>query len=230
MSQRACQPRDLRERFVTFRANEAEGWGFSFTFKPCGVVANHYLAGQLRSPWNDARVRSGRRFEVSLCSSCGGCILTMRCTTILPAGSWDAATAIDVFTADYEGRHRRRMMLDLDSGSRMLLDLEHTHHLKDGDGLKLETGGVVLVSALPEYLLRVTADTAHDLLRVSWHLGNRHLPAAISPDVILIRDDHVIADVIRGLGGKVEAVVGPFDPETGAMPGRSESGQAISGA
>lgn len=140
----------------------------------------------------------------------------MRCSEILPAGSWDRSRECDVFSADYEGRHRRRMMLDLRSGERMLLDLEHARLLRAGDGLLLEDGRVVRVEAQEEDLLEVTGhDTLH-LLRMAWHLGNRHLPAMIEEKRILIRNDHVIADMVRGLGGHIHAVRAPFDPETGA--------------
>lgn len=143
-----------------------------------------------------------------------------RITKILPAGSWPVAEAVDVFAADYEGRHRRRMMLALCSGARVLLELEHARLLADGDGLVLDDGRIVRVEALPEDLMEVTAHDPLHLLRLAWHLGNRHLPAAITAQRILVRHDHVIADMITGLGGHVRHVRAAFDPESGAYAGR----------
>ncbi|GBR16255.1 urease accessory protein UreE [Komagataeibacter nataicola NRIC 0616] len=133
------------------------------------------------------------------------------------------AEAADVFAADYEGRHRRRMMLALRSGARVLLELEHARLLADGDGLVLDDGRIVRVEALPEDLMEVTAHDPLHLLRLAWHLGNRHLPATITAQRILVRHDHVIADMIAGLGGQVRRVQAAFDPESGAYAGRGVS-------
>ncbi|MGS0646638.1 urease accessory protein UreE [Komagataeibacter melomenusus] len=141
-------------------------------------------------------------------------------TQILPAGSWPVARAADVFAADYEGRHRRRMMLTLRSGARVRLELEHARLLADGEGLVLDDGRIIRVEALPEDLMEVTAHDALHLLRLAWHLGNRHLPASIGAGRILVRHDHVIADMITGLGGHVRRVSAAFDPESGAYAGR----------
>lgn len=143
-----------------------------------------------------------------------------RIIEILPAGSWPEAAATEIFAADYEGRHRRRLVIDLQSGEKVLLDLEHARLLHAGDGLKLEDGRIILVRSLPEELMEVTAGNSLHLLRLAWHIGNRHLPAAIEEHRILIRHDHVIADMIRGLGGHVHMVMAAFDPESGAYAGR----------
>ena len=79
------------------------------------------------------------------------------------------------------------------------------------------------VTAAAEPLLQVTAATPRDLLRLAWHLGNRHLPAQIEPERILIRPDHVIADMLAGLGAVVKDVSEPFDPEGGAYSGHDHS-------
>jgi len=140
----------------------------------------------------------------------------MRASVVLPAGAWDLARETGRVVLDYDQRHRRRIVLRTEAGSEVLLDLARAQHLRDGDGLECEDGGVVRIAALPERLLEITAHSAHDLLRLAWHLGNRHLPSALSAERILIREDHVIADMIRGLGGHVRAIEAPFDPETGA--------------
>lgn len=141
----------------------------------------------------------------------------MRARTILSAGAWDRALEVDTVVADHDQRHRRRILLHTTGGRDVLLDLKRAHHLRDGDGLLLDDdGGVVRMISAPERLLVITAIDASALLRLAWHLGNRHLPTALHADRLLIREDHVIADMVRGLGGHVEAIEAPFDPETGA--------------
>ncbi|MFT9440490.1 MAG: urease accessory protein UreE [Acetobacter papayae] len=139
---------------------------------------------------------------------------------ILAAGSWSKETAVDSFTADYEGRHRRRASLALQSGERVMLELEHPRLLREGDGLKLDDGRLICVHALPEQLMEITAHTPLHLLQLAWHIGNRHLPAAIEARRILVREDHVIAEMLRGLGAHVHHIEAAFDPEGGAYAQR----------
>ncbi|MCR5879479.1 urease accessory protein UreE [Phenylobacterium sp. J367] len=117
---------------------------------------------------------------------------------------------------DYDGRHRRRIVMTSASGSQYLLDLEGAKHLRDGDGLVLSCGGVVQVVARPEPLLEVRARSAAALVKLAWHIGNRHLPAAVEADRILIRRDHVIAHMLEHQGAEVREVEAVFDPEGGA--------------
>ncbi|MBV8092898.1 MAG: urease accessory protein UreE [Acetobacteraceae bacterium] len=140
----------------------------------------------------------------------------MRASAILPAGSWDESQAADRVMLDYESRYRRRVMLRTESGVELILDLPEAARLRDGDGLVREDGGTVRVSAKPELLLEIQAPSVRDLLRVTWHLGNRHLPVQILADRVRVRDDHVIAGMVQGLGGHVNRIVAGFDPEAGA--------------
>ena len=103
-----------------------------------------------------------------------------------------------------------------EGGLQFLLDLPEAVALRHGDGLVLEDGRIVAVAARPEPLLEVGAGDAHHLARLAWHIGNRHIPAAIEAGRILIRPDHVIAAMLAGLGATVSAVEAPFDPEGGA--------------
>jgi urease accessory protein len=135
------------------------------------------------------------------------------------SGRWPAEAAIDRVTLAFVDRHRRRMRLVADSGNSFLLDLPRAQHLADGDGLELDNGGYVLVRAAPERVLEIEGDGPTDLLRLAWHLGNRHLPVQAMDGRLRIRDDHVIADMVVGLGGRVTRLSAPFDPETGAYAG-----------
>ncbi|XAO71547.1 MAG: urease accessory protein UreE [Acetobacteraceae bacterium] len=139
-----------------------------------------------------------------------------RCTKILPAGSWDAARAATSYRADYEGRFRRRMVLTLADGSDILLDLNTPRLMRDGDGLVLTDGRIIVVVAEAEALAEIRADSTDALLRLAWHVGNRHIGAMIHTDRITIRHDPVIEKMVEGLGGHLTHVHRGFDPENGA--------------
>jgi urease accessory protein len=139
-----------------------------------------------------------------------------RATQVLPAGGWVERTARHTVTLDFDDRFRRRRRYVAADGFAFLLDLEDATALRDGDGLLLEGGGVILVRAAPEPLVEIRADSPGRLMRLAWHLGNRHLPTEIQPDRLLIRDDHVILEMLRGLGAEVRQVEAPFNPEGGA--------------
>jgi urease accessory protein len=145
----------------------------------------------------------------------------MQSERVLPAGSWEAARAVDRVLIDYDHRHRRRIVLRTEAGQDLLLDLPETTRLQDGDGLLLETGGVVLVAARPEALAEIHAHDADALVRIAWHLGNRHLPVQLLAGRLRVRADHVIEAMVEGLGGHVERIEAPFDPEGGAYTGEA---------
>ena len=142
-----------------------------------------------------------------------------RVEKILPAGGWIERTARDVVTPDFDDRFRRRKLYVGAKGTEILLDLPEARVLRDGDGLLMEGGGVVLVRAAAEPLIEVTSADPRHLLRLAWHLGNRHLPAEIGEGRMLIRHDHVILEMLKGLGAAVREVEAPFNPEGGAYEG-----------
>lgn len=145
--------------------------------------------------------------------------MTLRATAVMAAGTWDDRPAADQVLIDFDRRHRRRIMLNTVSGSDILLDLPYATRLQDGDGLELTDGRLVRVVAQPELLLEIHAHCPAELVRIAWHLGNRHLPVQLLDDRIRIRADHVIAEMVHGLGGHAHAVEAPFDPEGGAYAG-----------
>ena len=143
----------------------------------------------------------------------------MRAIAVVPAGTWNASAAIDSVLLDYDLRHRRRIALRAESGAELLLDLPQAARLRDGDGLALEGGGLVRVKAKPELLLEIRAQDDLTLVRIAWHLGNRHLPVQVFDARLRIRVDRVIADMVKQLGGFVQEIDAPFDPEAGAYSG-----------
>ena len=142
----------------------------------------------------------------------------MHVSRVLPHGTW-AGPEADRVLIDFDRRHRRRLTLTTECGEQLLLDLPQAVRLRDGDALETEDSRLIRVVAKPEPLLEIHAHSAADLVRIAWHLGNRHLPVQLLRDRIRIRADHVIAEMVRGLGGHAEAIEAPFDPEGGAYAG-----------
>ena len=124
--------------------------------------------------------------------------------------------AVDTVVLDFDGRHRRRVAMTGRDGLHFLLDLPEAVALGDGDFLELEDGRFVRVAAAPESLAEIAAVDLPALVRIAWHLGNRHLPTELAGDRLRIRRDHVIEDMVTGLGGLVQAIEAPFNPEGGA--------------
>lgn len=142
----------------------------------------------------------------------------LRANEIRRKGAWDGV-AVDTVVLCYDDRYRRRMTMTGTGGLDFVLDLPKAGVLADGDALVLSDGRLVAVKAAAEPLLEITcADPVH-LAKVAWHLGNRHLPTQIDGARILIREDHVIEDMVLGLGADVKHVEAPFTPEGGAYSG-----------
>lgn len=140
-----------------------------------------------------------------------------------PAGHWPADAAVAEIALDFDERHRRRIRLAASTGEEVLLDLPAAVAMADGDGIETEDGRWLRIRAKPEPLIAVTAPDRHGLMRLAWHLGNRHTPAELQADRILIRPDHVLADMARGLGGAAVDVIEPFQPEGGAYGGHGHA-------
>jgi|SRR6478672_8445440 len=135
------------------------------------------------------------------------------------AGHWPKENASGSLTLDFDERHRRRIRLTADQGEDILLDLPKAVAMADGDGLQLEDGRWLKVQAAPELVVEVRHKDPIQLMRLAWHLGNRHLPTEIRNQVLLIRPDHVIEDLLSGFGADLVKVQAPFQPEGGAYRG-----------
>jgi urease accessory protein len=141
---------------------------------------------------------------------------------------WTEAPA-DTVVLDFDDRHRRRMTMTGTRGLAFLLDLEIAVVLRGGDALVLEDGRLVEVVAAPEPLIEIRGSDPHHLIRLAWHLGNRHLPTEVLPKALRIRRDHVIEAMVKGLGARVVEIEAPFDPEGGAYAGGRGQGQEAHG-
>src|SRR5258708_30818542 len=139
------------------------------------------------------------------------------------AGHWPKEKAAGTLTLDFDSRQRRRIRLTADQGEDVLLDLPKAVAMADGDGLQLEDGRWLEVQAAAEPIVEVRHKDPHKLVRLAWHLGNRHLPTEIRGEVLRIRPDHVIEDMLRSLGADLVKVEAPFQPEGGAYRGHDHN-------
>jgi len=139
----------------------------------------------------------------------------IRATQVRRSHRWSEPPA-DTVVLDFDDRHRRRMAMTGTRGLEFLLDLENAVALRGGDALVLDDGRLVEVVAAPEPLLEIRCNDPQHLVRVAWHLGNRHLPTQIMGRGLRIRRDHVIEAMVKGLGARIVEIEAPFDPEGGA--------------
>jgi urease accessory protein len=141
-----------------------------------------------------------------------------RAGRIVRAGAWRATDAIDRVVLDADERYRRRIVLIAERGTKLLLDLAEVTALHDGDGLVLDDGTIVTVAAKSEPLVEITAqgEGSAALARLAWHLGNRHTELQIVDDKLRMRRDHVLEEMLTGLGAQLTPIEVPFEPERGA--------------
>jgi urease accessory protein len=121
--------------------------------------------------------------------------------------------AADSVLLDSSERRRRRIVLTGEKGTRFLLDFPEPVTLHDGDVLELDDASMILVRGAPEELLEISAPSPLAFLRLAWHIGNRHAELQVAGDRLRIRHDHVLEEMVRGLGGDIAAIAAPFDPE-----------------
>jgi len=131
------------------------------------------------------------------------------------------APATDSVALAYDERKRSRLKVTLASGAEAGIFLERGDHLHGGDKLVAEDGSVVVeILAAPEKLIEAVADSPLLFARAAYHLGNRHVPVQILPTDnggrLRFQTDHVLAEMVRGLGCSVSETEAPFQPESGA--------------
>jgi len=151
----------------------------------------------------------------------------LRAGSVLRAGEFDDARVVDCVVLDADDRHRRRMVLVGEAGTQCLLDLAQPTLLRNGDGLVLEDGSIVRVAGRPERLAEIAARSPVDIVRLAWHLGNRHTDVEIVGSRLRIRRDHVLENMVIGLGASVTPIEAPFDPEPGQHGRRDHAAETL---
>jgi len=145
----------------------------------------------------------------------------LRASSFLRLGAYDGEP-FDSVTLAHDERRLRRRLLTLSGGDEVMVDLPETTSLESGDVLVLDDGRLARIEASGEDLYEVRGGDDLHVMQLAWHLGNRHLSVEIAPGadgaghVILIRRDHVIRDMLLGLGARVVETNGPFSPLHGA--------------
>ena len=134
-------------------------------------------------------------------------------------GHWQGEV-VATLTLPYADRHRRRIRLNDDSGESFMLDLPHATRFDEGGGLELAGGGFIKVCAAEEEVIDITCRSTIHAAQVAWHIGNRHAPVQLLQDGRLrIVSDHVLMQMLEGLGAQLQQIKAPFDPERGAYSG-----------
>ena len=142
-----------------------------------------------------------------------------RAVSVLSAGNAGSTTPYGRAVLAHDERHLRRRAIETAAGDKVLVDLPEPVVLNNGDRLVLEDGRQLEIVAAPEEVYDIRARDAVHLAELAWHIGNRHLAAAIEPGRILILRDHVIKAMLEGLGATVSEVSQPFSPVRGAYSG-----------
>ena len=119
----------------------------------------------------------------------------------------------DTITLTYDQRFIRRKKLVSDNNFGFLVNLSETVSLKKNDGFLLDNGSIILIKSAEEELLEITSN---NLMKITWHIGNRHVPCQIENERLLIQIDKVIENLVIKLGGSVKNVKEEFNPEGGA--------------
>jgi len=136
----------------------------------------------------------------------------------------DSGSCQTTLTLPLDQRTRARMRVTLDNGKDAGLFLDRGPILRHGDLIASETGDVVQIQAASESVSTIRSDDPLLLARVCYHLGNRHVPLEIGPRYVRYQCDHVLDDMIRGLGVTVASEQAPFEPEPGAYGGGHRHG------
>ncbi|EXB41739.1 urease accessory protein ureE [Acinetobacter baumannii 1461963] len=124
--------------------------------------------------------------------------------------------AFETVELTFDPRQKSRFRAALASGVDIGADLPRTGILRSGSYIATQEGDVLRVDAKPERLMKVTAQTEFDLLKAAYHLGNRHVPLMLTPTALYFEPDHVLAEMVEGLGLAVTEADHPFEPESGA--------------
>ncbi len=124
--------------------------------------------------------------------------------------------AFETVELTFDTRQKSRFRAALSSGVDIGADLPRTGILRSGSYIATQEGDVLRVDAKPERLMKVTAQTEFDLLKAAYHLGNRHVPLMLTPTALYFEPDHVLAEMVEGLGLTVTETDHPFEPESGA--------------
>ena len=123
---------------------------------------------------------------------------------------------IDRAILPFDARCRSRLLITLESGEKAALVVERGRLLRGGDRVRLDADREIEIVAADEALIEACSEDPLAIAKAAYHLGNRHVAVQVMPDRLRFLDDHVLAQMIAGLGLSVTRIVAPFEPEGGA--------------
>jgi urease accessory protein len=150
----------------------------------------------------------------------------LRAISHLPAHHGRGAP-LDTITLAHDERRLRRKLLTCAGGTEVMVDFPSTVTLDHDGALELDNGQLIAIVAAPELLYAVHARSTAHLVRLAWHIGNRHTSAQLEEGRILIKRDHVLRTMLEGLGAEVADVTEPFFAEHGAYHSHGDTGHAL---
>jgi urease accessory protein len=119
----------------------------------------------------------------------------------------------------FDLRQKSRLRATLVSGEEVVLMLPRGEILRGGDRVQASDGRVIEIVSAPEKVLHVECATPAELARAAYHLGNRHVPVQVGTGFLRLAEDHVLEEMLRGLGATITPMEAPFEPEAGAYGG-----------
>tara|TARA_R110002020_G_scaffold2200_15_gene10230 strand:- start:1694 stop:2158 length:465 start_codon:yes stop_codon:yes gene_type:complete len=150
----------------------------------------------------------------------------LRAVSHLPANHGRGAP-LDTITLAHDERRLRRKLLTCIGGTEVMVDFPSTVTLEHAGALELDNGQIVAIQAAPELLYAISASSTAHLVRLAWHIGNRHTAAQLEEGRILIKRDHVLRTMLEGLGAAIVDVTEPFFAEHGAYHSHGDAGHAL---
>ena len=147
----------------------------------------------------------------------------LRAVAILPPDHGQGVP-FDLIVLEHDERRLRRKRLVLQHGDEVMVDFPHTVTLSDRSALQLDDGRLVEIVAAEELLYEIRGNNPAHLVRLAWHIGNRHTSAQLEQDRILIKRDHVLKTMLEGLGATITNVSEPFNAEHGAYHSHADNG------
>jgi urease accessory protein len=142
-----------------------------------------------------------------------------RATSVVAAGQRDNRPLADTVILDYAQRSTAKVGVVTVKGATIEIDLHEPARLRTDDLLLLDDGNLVEVVAAPEPLIEARAGDLAGLMRLAWHLGDRHVPVQVLPNRLRVRRDGEIENLLKSLGAKLQPIDAPFEPEGGAYEG-----------
>ena len=126
------------------------------------------------------------------------------------------ASLYSTVTLTFEQRVKSRQKVALDNGEAAGIFLPRGSVLLHGQRISANSGEVIEIRAAGEAVSTTWVDAPVLMARACYHLGNRHVALQITERFVRYQHDHVLDEMMTGLGLSVVFEQVPFEPEAGA--------------